>query len=176
MELELHRAAAWWAGEGSVSYKNRKLSVSFAQKELCVCEWFLEIFGGHVFTRAKTDRHNEISFWSASGDRARSFISLIVDLIPESPRRQKMLRLALEETSGKLKTGPKPTSVCLRGHTKEAGRCKECSKIWRETRMNKPGAKEKHKKAERERYQTNPETRARALARSKARNLLKKGD
>ena len=167
-DAELHRAAAWWAGEGSVSGKNRKLVVTFSQKEHCVCEWFGRFFGGTVSTRPKTSTKNEISCWSAHGENARKFIGLIVDLIPESPKRQAQLRLALEVTAGRLKTGPKPSVVCQRGHQKEGGRCKQCAAIWRATRSAKPGFAEKHRQQERDRYRNNPETKSKALARAKA--------
>lgn len=177
-EVELHRAAAWWGGEGSVRSKDRKLSVSFAQKERVVCEWFLARFGGSVFTRQPTLTHNEISYWSASGDRARDFLRSIVELLPESPRRQKQIRDALEATDGKLKTGPQPSLVCIRGHIKGVigENCKQCAIMWKMNSRARPEVMERHRQRERERYRNNPVVAERKKASSKARWAAKKAE
>jgi hypothetical protein len=180
-ELELHRAAAWWAGEGSVSGKNRKLVATFCQKEEIVCHWFLDIFGGSVTARKANKLGGPISVWIVCGDRARYFLSAIVHLIPESPRRQSQILHALKETDGRLKTGPMPKNICFRGHPKTLGEnCKECGKIWSQTAIKKrrsaPDLLEAHRRRERERYQNNPEYAAKKRAYQLARNKVKKGN
>lgn len=157
-ELELHRAAAWWAGEGSVRSHGRKLGVSFAQKEACVCHWFKDLFGGTVCRKAPTATRNEISYWTASGDNARNFLRAIVELIPESPRRQAQIRAALEATAGRLKTGPKPSPTCRLGHMKVGRHCPVCEGRTRVAYRSRPEVAARHREQERNRYQAKKET------------------
>lgn len=144
---DIYRAAAWWAAEGSVAGAvDRRLSVTVAQKEVAVLEWFLARFGGTIHRR-------RVGYWQASGARARAFLMTIYSCIPESPRRQDMIRAALLATNDKRKTGPAPRPVCSRGHQKIVGKdCLICNRIWRRSYMAKPENRERHRRQERARY------------------------
>ena len=147
--IDIHRAAAWWGGEGSVVSGNGHLSVTFPQNEKSVCQWFVDRFGG-AFSKQNT---RSCYVWRAHGSRARGFIMTIYACLPESPRRQKQIREALKATSEIKKRGPKPSFICSRGHEKnKAGRCMSCEKIWRDRHRAKPEVAEKRRKQERERY------------------------
>lgn len=149
---EIHRAAAWWAGEGSVSSRGGHLSISIAQKEVAVMFWMLERFGG-AFHMRKPVRHLEpVHYWTASGPRARGFLMTIYSCIPESPRRQEQIRAALAATAQIKKRGPKPVAICVRGHPKDRGRCLICQRAWHAKSRSIPENAERHRQRERERY------------------------
>ena len=155
-EAERHRAAAWWAGEGSVSCRDRKLVVSVAQKEINVLEWFAELFGGSILTR--NCNGNIISYWSLCGPRARRFLTAIYGCLPESPRRQAQIIHALCETGGpKRKKGPVPNIYCRKGHRRNAGDrdCLICANAATRARRRNPVVAEKHRQNSRERYARN---------------------
>lgn len=160
-ETDVHRAAAWWAGEGSVSWRSRKLQISVAQKERNVCDWLQERFGGSVRATKESPGRCQMHYWYACGDSARLFIRRIVDLLPESPRRQAQLLEALEATAGRLKRGPKPSLVCAAGHAKgrEGGRCSVCAEQWRRAYRATPIGRLVHNETERARYQLKKEAR-----------------
>ncbi len=156
-EVEWHRAAAWFAGEGSVRSKDRKLGVTVAQKERTVLEWFLERFGGSIYYRPAKGKSYEIYYWQVCGDRARAFLRGIQDLMPESPRRIQQVKHALDVTAGRLKTGPKPQMICKNGHEKHRGndgrlRCRECDRITQNTYRGHPEPKKRHREREHDRY------------------------
>lgn len=154
-EIELHRAAAWWGGEGSVVYANRKLAVRLAQKEPTVCYWMVERFGGHVIVRYADKSRTTVVLheWLVCGDRARAFLTAIRDLLPESPRRQDQIRAALIACAGRRKTGPVPKPFCGKGHAKELGtQCKACCEKWRRDSRAREHVKEAHRKQEAARY------------------------
>lgn len=140
---EIYRAAAWWAGEGSIRH-TPGLSVSIAQKETAVVNWIRERFGGSVLTREINGR--PISYWQVHGMRARAFLMTIYSCIPESPRRQEMIRLALLATNSIKRRGSKPTLICRHGHPKEAGKwCRTCAAEYQRRIRATPEGREKHR-------------------------------
>jgi hypothetical protein len=149
---EIYRAAAWWAGEGSVVVgKNRGLHVSAAQKEEAVVRWFLERFGGVVHYREKHGR--PIFYWSIYGGRASGFLMTIYSCIPESPRRQGMILAALRATNERFKRGPKPGPMCRNGHVRAIGtKCKVCALEQQRAYRKIPENREKHRIQENARY------------------------
>lgn len=174
-EVEWHRAAAWFAGEGSVRWRDRKIAVTVSQKERSVCDWLLARFGGSVSLREATPTRSYIHCWIVCGDRARAFLQGIENLMPESLRRTIQVRSALYFTAGKRKTGTKPSLICKRGHVKEQlGECKICAAEARRKYRESPQVLEKHRIREHERYHNDPATRARNLAGSKERAAKRK--
>lgn len=149
---EIHRAAAWWAGEGSVSSTRGHLTISIAQKEVAVLFWFLERFGGALHMRKPVGHLEPVHYWTASGPRARGFLMTIYSCMPESPRRQEQIRAALLATAAIKKRGPTPSAVCVRGHQKERGRCLICQRAWQAKSRSIPENAERHRQQERERY------------------------
>jgi hypothetical protein len=162
---EIHRAAGWWAGEGSVSGFGSRLSVTMTQKEVDVLEWARERFGGSIHTRKANKLGGECSSWSIHGARARGFLLTIYGCIPESPRRQKQIYNALVATSKIVKRGPQPKSVCGKGHWKEIGvECKVCANEAQRIRRRTTPSGDIHRRKEYERYWRNPD-KAREAAR-----------
>lgn len=148
--IDIHRAAAWWGGEGSVASTGGRLTVAIAQKEKEVLLWIMDRFGGAVHSK-KSDK---CSAWIAHGSRARGFLQTIFSCLPESPRRQNQILAALKATNRIKKRGPPPAKKCIHGHPKTPGKnCRVCARAAQNaTRKTMAGA-EKHRAAERERYQ-----------------------
>jgi hypothetical protein len=164
---EIHRAAAWWAGEGSVVGKSGRLSVTVAQKEMAVLRWLVERFGGSISMRRRAGQPHlaPVHAWHIHGPRARGFLMTIYSCIPESPRRQEQMRKALAATSEIRKRGPQPESLCGKGHWKELGEeCRVCANQELRKRRAATPAGEQHRRKEFERYWRNPE-KYRVLAR-----------
>lgn len=149
---EIHRAAAWWAGEGSVSCAGGHLAANIAQKEIAVLEWLRDRFGGSILMRKKRNHLDPCHTWNVCGPRARGFLMTIYSCIGESPRRQAQIERALIATGHIRKRGPKPTTKCKYGHEKDAGRCKVCAARWRRDSRAKEDNAEKHRRRERQRY------------------------
>lgn len=150
-EFDIHRAAAWWAGEGSVVVSEHRLAINVSQKEIAVLVWFQERFGGSVTWREKC------SDWHASGNRARRFLATVLPLLIESPRRQEQIRVALAKTAIPMKRGPQRKPICLRGHLKVVAtdgrlRCVICGNAARKTSRLKPEIRERHRIREHDRY------------------------
>lgn len=173
--IEIHRAAAWWAGEGSVSSSGGHLSVTIAQKEIEVLLWIRDRFGGSVKVRKKAKDHlAPVAYWHACGPRARGFLQTIYSCMPESPRRQEQVYRALISTSTIKQRGPQPKSVCGRGHWKEIGEeCRVCANQSTRIRRRDTPAGDIHRRKEYERYWRNPE-KYRAIARQYKANKLEK--
>lgn len=165
--FDIHRAAAWWAGEGSVSSANGHLSVTIAQKEISVLEWMKDRFGGSIYVRKdKSKPHlDPVGAWAVSGPRARGFLLTVYSCIPESPRRMEQIYKALISTSKIKKRGPQPKSICGKGHYKDIDEeCRVCANEARRIRRRDTPEGDNHRRKEYERYWRNPE-KARAAAR-----------
>ena len=157
---EIYKAAAWWAGEGSVSSKDGHLSVNVSQKETDVLKWFVDRFGGSVSDRKKGAKPHldPVNSWHIHGPRARGFLMTIYSCITESPRRQKQIVLALRATSQIKKRGVQPKDVCGKGHWKEIGEeCRVCANQSQRIRRRNTTAGEIHRNKEYERYWRNPD-------------------
>ena len=163
--VDIYKAAAWWAGEGSVSYHKGHLSANVAQKEYAVLEWFRDHFGGSISKRKKINHLEPCHSWNVCGPRARGFLLTIYSCIPESPRRQNQILHALKATSQIKKRGQQPKDICGKGHWKEIGEeCRVCANQATRIRRRTTLAGDKHRRKEYERYWRNPE-KARIAAR-----------
>ena len=152
--LDWHRAAGWWAGEGSVSSTGRKLSATVAQKEVAVLHWLKDRFGGSIAQRKPSAPHlAPCSVWTVNGPRARRFLLGIYGRLPESPRRRAQIKAAILATVGERKRGPKPSEFCRRGHSKGPhGDCRVCANDSLRRWRAKPGVAEQRRRAEMARY------------------------
>jgi hypothetical protein len=150
-ESDMHRAAAWWAAEGSIFARSgRYLRVTIAQKEADVTSWVRARFGGSVWVS------KGITYWHLDADRARTFALSIYRLIPESPRRRAQIKAAILATPGVRKTGNPASAVCRHGHTKPlGGECKVCRRMWQRAYRSIPENAEKHRRKQNARYWRN---------------------
>jgi hypothetical protein len=144
---DLHWAAGFIDGEGTLSKNRVTISISADQKD----EWHIlklqSILGGKTYSYTKPDGRS-YNRWYAYADEAVVIMRLLYNLL--SPRRQTRLLECLEKRKSLKPYSWHNTAKthCKRGHTLEgdnlylkpngAGReCKTCGKIARDKYYNK---------------------------------------
>ena len=92
---DLHWAAGYYEGEGSMSANRGSGYVSISQNQSWPNEKMQRLFGGNIrFRQVDSKRNPHISsFWFITGPRARGFIMTIYSLL--SPNRQMQIRKCL---------------------------------------------------------------------------------